>query len=303
MQYVPPVGGAADDPYVDANPALGVEGSMVPAAAIEHVQREVIEVIEAAGLVPTSEDLTQLLQAIQALVVQGNTLPIGTCIPWPTEAAPVGWLERNGSLLSMTSYESLYNVLGTMYGKDVGVTCTFTNGTDVVNKAGHGLANGTVLELSNSGGALPTGLAAATKYYVRDAAADTYKLAATPNGAAIDFTTDGTGTSKYHVQFKLMDDRGIYDSYWDNGAGMDPDAATRTDRGDGTTGDHVGTYQADEIKSHTHSYSAYQDGAYGHGAGTTTTDAVAAKTTGGTGGNATRPRNRTKMAIIKAYIA
>ncbi|MDD5598780.1 MAG: phage tail protein, partial [Victivallaceae bacterium] len=39
----------------------------------------------------------------------------------------------------------------------------------------------------------------------------------------------------------------------DGGAGIDPDAAGRTDRGDGTTGDNVGTKQADEFKNHAHS--------------------------------------------------
>ena len=38
----------------------------------------------------------------------------------------------------------------------------------------------------------------------------------------------------------------------DGGVGNDPDATSRTDRGDGATGDNVGTLQADENKSHTH---------------------------------------------------
>lgn len=40
---------------------------------------------------------------------------------------------------------------------------------------------------------------------------------------------------------------------WDNAAAVDPDAAARTDRGDGVTGDKVGTNQADALKDHTHS--------------------------------------------------
>lgn len=64
MLYNPPVGGAANDPYVDANPATGVEGSPVPAAALEDPQREIVAVIEAAGLVPSAADLSQLGQAI-----------------------------------------------------------------------------------------------------------------------------------------------------------------------------------------------------------------------------------------------
>lgn len=39
---------------------------------------------------------------------------------------------------------------------------------------------------------------------------------------------------------------------WDNGAGIDPDAGTRIDRGDGTTGDVIGTYQEDLIRDHEH---------------------------------------------------
>jgi hypothetical protein len=71
MKYVPPIGGAEGDSYVDANPASGVQGSPVPAAAIEHAMREVVEVITAAGLTPDEEDLTQLRQAIAAMIAAG----------------------------------------------------------------------------------------------------------------------------------------------------------------------------------------------------------------------------------------
>lgn len=68
MEYQPPIGGAADDPYVDANPGIGLEGSAVPAAAIEAPQREIIAVIEEAGLTPDADDNEQLLAAIEALI-------------------------------------------------------------------------------------------------------------------------------------------------------------------------------------------------------------------------------------------
>lgn len=64
MQYVPPVGGADNDPYIDGNPSSGVEGSAVPAAAIEHPMREIEAVIVAAGLTPDESQLDQLLRAI-----------------------------------------------------------------------------------------------------------------------------------------------------------------------------------------------------------------------------------------------
>lgn len=57
---------------------------------------------------------------------------------------------------------------------------------------------------------------------------------------------DGTTT------FNIPDLRGQFLRGWDNGAGNDPDAANRGDRGDGTTGDAVGTTQDDAISQHTH---------------------------------------------------
>ncbi|SLN77631.1 hypothetical protein [Oceanibacterium hippocampi] len=65
MEYQAPIGAAdPDDPYVTGNPATGVEGSPVPAEAIEHPMREVVNAIAAAGLAPAAADLTQLAQAI-----------------------------------------------------------------------------------------------------------------------------------------------------------------------------------------------------------------------------------------------
>lgn len=54
------------------------------------------------------------------------------------------------------------------------------------------------------------------------------------------------------TEFNLPDDRGLSPRWWDHGAGVDPDAATRADRGDGTTGDHVGTTQQDALQGHWH---------------------------------------------------
>ncbi len=66
MKYQPPVGGGANDPYVDG--VVGVSaGSIPPAAAIEDPQREIVNVILGASLTPDENDPTQLLQAIQLL--------------------------------------------------------------------------------------------------------------------------------------------------------------------------------------------------------------------------------------------
>lgn len=74
MQYAPPIGSTDPNaPYIDANPGAGIEGSAVPAAAIEPSMREIVAVITAAGLTPSDTDLTQLLKAIKAL--GGTKLP------------------------------------------------------------------------------------------------------------------------------------------------------------------------------------------------------------------------------------
>jgi hypothetical protein len=64
MRYIQPIGGAANDPYVNENPGTGTEGSPVDARAIEHPQREILAAIVSAGLVPAEGDLTQLADAI-----------------------------------------------------------------------------------------------------------------------------------------------------------------------------------------------------------------------------------------------
>ena len=79
MKYAPPIGQEArgeEAHYVDGNPELGILGSPVPAAAIEQGQRELLHVIKQAGLTPSSEDLTQLFQAIGKLI--SNKVPIAS---------------------------------------------------------------------------------------------------------------------------------------------------------------------------------------------------------------------------------
>ena len=70
MKYVEPLNSSSyperNGSYVNANPATGVKGSTVPGEALEHPQREILNVIEAAGLTPNGADLTQLLQALIA---------------------------------------------------------------------------------------------------------------------------------------------------------------------------------------------------------------------------------------------
>lgn len=60
------------------------------------------------------------------------------------------------------------------------------------------------------------------------------------------------GVGDGSTTFGIPDMRGLVPRGWANGSANDPDRASRTTRGDGTTGDHVGTGQADVFKTHLH---------------------------------------------------
>lgn len=66
---------------------------------------------------------------------------------------------------------------------------------DVFTSTSHGLADGTAvrMEAEKTGDTLPGGFNNSTTYYVRDSAANTFKLAASAGGSAINVTSDGTG--------------------------------------------------------------------------------------------------------------
>lgn len=73
------------------------------------------------------------------------------------------------------------------------VPFTVVASTDVLTWRGYTPVNGDVYRLSNSGGALPNGLARETDYYVVNASGSTCKLSLTSGGSAVDITDAGYG--------------------------------------------------------------------------------------------------------------
>jgi microcystin-dependent protein len=100
------------------------------------------------------------------------------------------------------------------------------------------------------------------------------------------------GNGDGSTTFNLPDYRGYVKRDTDDGAGVDPDAASRTDRGDGTTGDNVGTKQQDELKAHDHTFPSNNSTG---GSNTVNTklnsNNNSPTTTAETGGNETRMKN------------
>jgi microcystin-dependent protein len=102
----------------------------------------------------------------------------------------------------------------------------------------------------------------------------------------------GDGTNN----FKLRDPRGYFERIWANSSNVDPDRASRINRGDGTTGDNVGTGQKDQLGTHSHYYLDRQDSNIDAVNAPAPTTAKAGSTdarrgTESSGGNETRPVN------------
>lgn len=138
------------------------------------------------------------------------------------------------------------------------------------------------------------------------------------------FSVIGTsfGVGDGSTTFNLPDFRGEFLRGWDHGASNDPDAASRSDSGDGTTvGDNIGTKQDGAIQAHKHSGSTNTAGNHSHsshghngaskGGNSGYVGMVSSGNTGSagnhshslrinnTGGAETRPRNISVMYIIK----
>ena len=105
------------------------------------------------------------------------------------------------------------------------------------------------------------------------------------------------------LSFYLPDYRGYFLRGWSHGQATDPDKANRTNRGDGTAGDFVGTKQASDYLAHTHPISPIGTGWTSGSRFDGYADGSAADRTTGTspvtGGNETRPLNINVMWIIK----
>jgi microcystin-dependent protein len=151
-------------------------------------------------------------------------MPAGAVVPYAGAAAPTGFLLCNGASVLRTTYADLFTAIGTAFGSvdgthftlpdmrgrtPVGVgsnTYSFTfastdvnTGTDqIAVTANSELITGRKIQLTTTG-TLPTGLAAATDYYMIVVDSTHIKLATTlsnaVNNTAIDITGAGSGTN------------------------------------------------------------------------------------------------------------
>ena len=125
MDIIPPVGTEPGTPYTDPDELTHARGSRVPAAAISAPMHEIVNVIKASGMEPSTSDLTQLLQAIMGLdVVTRQQFDV------TKKMATNEFVQRAlGSLAGASAFGENTALDKTAVGKAIGVTAaglTFT---------------------------------------------------------------------------------------------------------------------------------------------------------------------------------
>lgn len=202
----------------------------------------------------------------------------GMVVMYAADSAPDGFLLCNGQAVSRSTYSDLFAIIGTSYGTGDGSTTfnvpdfrsalpvgygqktktfDFVDGdvntsTDVITVDSNDyLHTGQEVTLSNSGGALPTGLSAGTYHIIR-VSSTTIKLATSVSnansGTAVDITAaSGSGT---HTLTLTLTDRSI--------------------------GDEGGTETQTTVPSHKHTTNALTDPPSGGGGGSDSAPATTA---------------------------
>lgn len=195
-------------------------------------------------------------------------------------------LVKNAGLVLATTDDQTAGALGDKLKPGTGIS--FTTATSTITIANSGVVTtGSVI-------AWPTESAPAGFLECNGAAKSNTTYSAL---YAVIGNTFGTGTAT--ATFKLPDLRGEFIRGWDHGAGNDPDSSTRTDRGDGTTSDHVGTWQSGAFASHRHGTYAYHDPVRFSGGVGYSPSGQGSYWTTYDGGKENRPRNMNFMYIIK----
>lgn len=105
-------------PYVDLNAATGVDGSIPPAQFFNDTQAELLNVITYAGLTPSSSTLTQLLDAIIAII---KSFTVKTILP-----GSVFYVRTDGSDLNDGSANDAAHAFLTLQGAVNSITSQYS---------------------------------------------------------------------------------------------------------------------------------------------------------------------------------
>jgi microcystin-dependent protein len=163
----------------------------------------------------------------------GSAAPTGTIVAFAAKTPPSGWHLCDGANLSRTTFADLFNTLCPVIGT---LTITIASpGVATLNN--HGLATGDRVRLTTTG-ALPTGLAPNTDYFINRVDNNTFRFRLTQGGT--DINTSGTQSGVHTMQaffygagdgsttFGIPDLRGRVPVGWDSMGGTAASRVTST---------------------------------------------------------------------------
>lgn len=175
------------------SPVSGDMLMIVDSAASNALKFATVSSVATAGSVSSLGGTTGAITLGSGLNMASNVLQddpamIGEIRQLAFNRIPANFLECNGSLISRASFAGLFAAL--VVSSVVTITIASPG---VVTWTGHQLRAMDPILLTTTG-ALPTGLAVATKYYVKNVSGNTFNLTTTPNGSAINTTGTQSGT-------------------------------------------------------------------------------------------------------------
>ncbi len=95
----------ANGEYTNGNVAQGIPPTIINAEMLNTFQREMVNVVEGAGLVLNPANNSQLIESIKSLL--DMAIPPGIPFPWPRASIPTGWLKCNGDPFDKGEYPKL----------------------------------------------------------------------------------------------------------------------------------------------------------------------------------------------------
>jgi surface protein len=159
--------------------------------------------ISYSGCKLSKEELESIFNYLDTIGTASQTITVTNNWGAPTPVTLTGTTTVGSTTISMTNTTGIsagMQITGTGSPLTTARAVTFTDAGDLVNLASHGLSNGD--EVSFATIVTTTGIVTNRIYYVVNATAGTFQVAATLGGPALPLTTTGTpsGTLRYRTQ-------------------------------------------------------------------------------------------------------
>lgn len=163
-------------------------------ALVARTWEKLIDAFPCSGTIELPWSPVRSVVSVKYLDANGAELTLSPSSYTLDRHATPGWLVPAYALDWPVTRADI-NAVRVRYVGGMAVPFSAVAATDIISAVGHGYVTDDEVPVFTAGGVLPTGLSDGGQYYARDVTADTLKLAATPGGAAIDLTANGSGAN------------------------------------------------------------------------------------------------------------